>query len=228
VRVHYLHSEIETLERVEILRDLRLGVYDAVVGINLLREGLDLPEVSLVAILDADKEGYLRSPTSLIQTMGRAARHIDGRVLLYADTVTASMRLAIEETERRREIQAAHNEANGITPQGIRKAIRDLGERLKAVAEARSGYEAGSAADAAAVGALVADLEARMRAAAAAEDFERAALLRDEAHELRATLSDAARARQADLARLARPVRGGRPPGRSRGRATAPGPRGAR
>ncbi|HEX2324221.1 MAG TPA: helicase-related protein, partial [Chloroflexota bacterium] len=218
VRVHYLHSEIETLERVEILRDLRLGVYDAVVGINLLREGLDLPEVSLVAILDADKEGYLRSPTSLIQTMGRAARHVDGRVLLYADTVTNSMRIAMEETERRREVQAAHNAAHGITPQGIRKAIRDLGERLKAVAEARAGYESGGAEDDAAVATLIADLEGRMRDAAAAEDFERAALLRDEVHELRATLSDAARARQADLARLARPVRGGRPPGRPRGR----------
>jgi excinuclease ABC subunit B len=191
VRVHYLHSEIETLERVEILRDLRLGVYDAVVGINLLREGLDLPEVSLVAILDADKEGYLRSPTSLIQTMGRAARHIDGRVLLYADTMTNSMRIAIEETERRREIQAAHNEANGITPQGIRKAIRDLGERLKAVAESRSGYEAGQPIPKEDIAKLVKDLERQMKEAARSMEFERAALLRDQIYELRATLSDA-------------------------------------
>jgi excinuclease ABC subunit B len=217
VRVHHLHSEIETLERVEILRDLRLGVYDCVVGINLLREGLDLPEVSLVAILDADKEGYLRSPTSLVQTIGRAARHVDGRVLMYADTVTESMRRALEETERRRAIQAAHNRAHGITPQGIRKAIRDLGERLKQVAESRAGYEAGGAGgeEDGAVAGLVADLEEQMRGAARELDFERAALLRDEIHELRATLTDAVRARQADLARLARPVRQGRP-GRGR------------
>jgi excinuclease ABC subunit B len=191
VRVHYLHSEIETLERVEILRDLRLGVYDCVVGINLLREGLDLPEVSLVAILDADKEGYLRSPTSLIQTMGRAARHVDGRVLLYADTVTNSMRIALEETDRRRAIQAAHNEAHGITPQGIRKAIRDLGERLKAVAESRAGYESGQPIPKEDIAKLVKDLERQMKEAARSMEFERAALLRDQIYELRATLSDA-------------------------------------
>ena len=191
VKVHYLHSEIETLERVEILRDLRLGVYDAVVGINLLREGLDLPEVSLVAVLDADKEGYLRSATSLIQTMGRA-RHVDGRVLLYADTMTESMKKAIAETERRRAIQGAHNEAHGITPQGIRKAIRDLGERLKAVAETRAGYEAGQPIPKEEVARLVKDLERQMKEAARSMEFERAALLRDQIYELRATLSDTA------------------------------------
>ena len=135
VRTHYLHSEIDTLERVEILRDLRLGVYDVVVGINLLREGLDLPEVSLVAILDADKEGYLRSEGSLIQTIGRAARHVDGQVIMYADNVTRSMRAAIDETYRRRALQIEYNEAHGIQPRGIVKEIKDLTDRVKAVAE---------------------------------------------------------------------------------------------
>jgi excinuclease ABC subunit B len=190
VKVHYLHSEIETLERVEILRDLRLGVYDVVVGINLLREGLDLPEVSLVAILDADKEGYLRSATSLIQTSGRAARHVDGRVIMYADRMTASMERAIGETNRRREIQGAHNAANGITPQGIRKAIRDLGDRMKQVAESREGYEAGQPIPKEEVAKLVKDLERQMKEAAKSMEFERAALLRDQIYELRATLSD--------------------------------------
>ena len=191
IKVHYLHSEIETLERVEILRDLRLGVYDVVVGINLLREGLDLPEVSLVAILDADKEGYLRSQTSLIQTIGRAARHVDGRVIMYADRVTDSMQYALDETARRRTIQQAHNEAHGITPQGIRKAIRDLGERLKAVAESKAGYEAGQPIPKEDVAKLLKDLERQMKEAAKAMEFERAALLRDQVYELRATLADA-------------------------------------
>ena len=130
IKVHYLHSEVETFERVEILRDLRLGVYDVVVGINLLREGLDLPEVSLVAILDADKEGFLRSETALIQTMGRAARHIEGTVIMYADKMTDSMQRAIDETNRRRAIQEAYNTAHGIDPASIVKAVRDLTQRI--------------------------------------------------------------------------------------------------
>jgi excinuclease ABC subunit B len=192
IKVHYLHSEVDTLERVEILRDLRLGVYDVVVGINLLREGLDLPEVSLVAILDADKEGYLRSNSSLIQTIGRAARHIDGHVIMYADRVTESMRRAIDETYRRRAKQQSYNEEHGLTPMGIRKAIRDITERVRAIANAR---EEKSAARAAAdlpkdeLYRLIRDLESQMKEAARALEFERAALLRDQIIELRRTLA---------------------------------------
>ncbi len=186
IKTHYLHSEIETLERVEILRDLRLGVYDVVVGINLLREGLDLPEVSLVAILDADKEGYLRSEGALIQTMGRAARHIDGHVIMYADTITSSMQRAIEETRRRRRIQEEYNRRHGITPQGIRKAIRDITERVAAtVHETRQPYTPGEAIPPEEVARLIRDLEAQMKAAARDLEFERAALLRDRIFELR-------------------------------------------
>ena len=184
IKTHYLHSEIDTLERVEILRDLRLGVYDVVVGINLLREGLDLPEVSLVAILDADKEGYLRSKGALIQTMGRAARHIDGHVIMYADTVTASMRAAMEETQRRRRIQEDYNKEHGITPQGIKKAIKDITERVKAVAEARAAYSP-TPISREEVLRLIKDLEAQMRKAAKNLEFEKAALLRDRIIELR-------------------------------------------
>ena len=140
VKVHYLHSEVDTLKRTEILRDLRLGVHDVVVGINLLREGLDLPEVSLVAVLDADKEGYLRSTSSLVQTIGRAARHLDGHVIMYADRITDSMRQAIDETERRRALQTAFNEREGIQPEGIRKAIRDITESIRELAEPRAAY----------------------------------------------------------------------------------------
>jgi excinuclease ABC subunit B len=192
IKVHYLHSEVDTLERVEILRDLRLGVYDVVVGINLLREGLDLPEVSLVAILDADKEGYLRSNSSLIQTIGRAARHIDGRVIMYADRVTDSMRRAIDETYRRREKQQAYNEAHGLTPMGIRKAIRDITARVKAIADTRDELStARAAADLPKdeLYRLIRDLEAQMKEAARALEFERAALLRDQIIELRRTLA---------------------------------------
>jgi len=184
IRTHYLHSEIDTLERVEILRDLRLGVYDVVVGINLLREGLDLPEVSLVAILDADKEGYLRSKQALIQTMGRAARHIDGHVIMYADTVTGAMHEAIEETQRRRQVQEAYNKKHGITPQGIKKAIKDITERVRVVAEARAAYSP-TPISKEEVMRLIKDLEAQMRKAAKNLEFEKAALLRDRIIELR-------------------------------------------
>ncbi len=184
VKTHYLHSEIETLGRVEILRDLRLGVYDVVVGINLLREGLDLPEVSLVAILDADKEGYLRSEGALIQTMGRASRHIDGHVIMYADTVTNSMAAAIKETQRRRQIQEAYNREHGITPQGIRKAIKDITARVRVVAETRAPYIAAPMAKED-VARLIKELESQMKTAARNLEFEKAALLRDRIIELR-------------------------------------------
>jgi excinuclease ABC subunit B len=187
VKTHYLHSEIDTLNRVEILRDLRLGVYDVVVGLNLLREGLDLPEVSLVAILDADKEGYLRSEWSLIQTMGRAARHVDGRVMMYADTMTESMRMAIEETNRRRRIQMSYNQEHGIQPEGIRKAIRDLTDRVRKVAEERAVYRAGPIPKDE-IARLIKDLESQMKKAAQNLEFERAALLRDQIVELRREL----------------------------------------
>jgi len=184
IKTHYLHSEIDTLQRVEILRDLRLGVYDVVVGINLLREGLDLPEVSLVAILDADKEGYLRSEGALIQTMGRASRHIGGHVIMYADTITRSMKAAMEETQRRRRIQEIYNEEHGITPQGIRKAIKDITERVKAVAETRAPYVT-APIDKEDIIRLIKDLESQMKASAKNLDFEKAALLRDRIFELR-------------------------------------------
>jgi len=184
IKTHYLHSEINTLERVEILRDLRLGVYDVVVGINLLREGLDLPEVSLVAILDADKEGYLRSEVALIQTMGRASRHIDGHVIMYADTITGSMSRAIGETQRRRQIQEAYNNEHGITPQGIKKAIRDITERVQAVAESKTPYTAVPASKED-IARLIKELESQMKAAARNLEFEKAALLRDRIIELR-------------------------------------------
>ncbi len=191
VKVHYLHSEIDTIERVEILRDLRLGVYDVVVGINLLREGLDLPEVSLVAILDADKEGFLRSEDSLIQTIGRAARHVDGSVIMYADTVTKSMQKAIDETNRRRSIQLAYNERNHIIPKGIQKEVRTLSERIKAMSGAEVAAD-GKAVSTALAGILkedaarlIKDLEAQMRVAARQLEFEKAAQLRDQIIEIR-------------------------------------------
>jgi excinuclease ABC subunit B len=194
IKVHYLHSEIETLQRVEILRDLRLGVYDVVVGVNLLREGIDLPEVTLVAILDADKEGYLRSEGSLIQVIGRAARHVEGRVIMYADRVTASMRAAMDETDRRREIQLAYNKEHGIEPQTIVKAIRDIGLRLRDIAEgegleekARRPIAAGSMPKDE-LTRLIKDLEGQMKEAAKQLEFEKAAALRDEVVELRGLL----------------------------------------
>ena len=189
VRNHYLHSDIQTLERIEILRDLRLGVYDVIVGINLLREGLDLPEVSLVAILDADKEGYLRSTTSLIQTVGRAARHASGHVIMYADRVTDSMKRAIDETYRRRAIQNTHNLEHGIEPQSIQKQVHDITEGIKAIAETRSSYRVMrqqlSRDD---MFRVVKDLEVQMKDAAHNLQFEKAAQLRDEMYELRRLL----------------------------------------
>jgi excinuclease ABC subunit B len=187
VRVRYLHSDIETLERVEILRDLRRGEFDVLVGINLLREGLDLPEVSLVAVLDADKEGFLRSAGSLIQTSGRAARNVNGRVIMYADTVTDSMRGAIAETERRRSLQQAYNQEHGITPQSIVKRIDDVMasvfERDYATpAPANHGERFRTQAE---LDAHVARLQEAMKAAAANLDFEKAAALRDDIKRLR-------------------------------------------
>jgi len=196
IRVRYMHSDIDTIERIEIIRDLRLGAFDALVGINLLREGLDIPECALVAILDADKEGFLRSETSLVQTIGRAARNIDGRVILYADTVTGSMERAMAETNRRREKQEKFNIENGITPESVRKGIADIldsvYERDHVLVGTGAGIGgAGEFDDAATIGhnfeAVIADLEARMRAAAADLDFEEAARLRDEIKRLRAT-----------------------------------------
>ncbi|MGH2458548.1 MAG: excinuclease ABC subunit UvrB [Chloroflexota bacterium] len=188
IKVHYLHSEIQTLERIDILRDLRLGVYDVIVGINLLREGLDLPEVSLVAILDADKEGFLRSEGSLIQMIGRAARHVDGRVIMYADNLTDSMKRAISETYRRRKIQLDYNETRGITPVGIQKAIKDIGDRVRAVAESRPTYSVKAAMPRDEALRLIKDLESQMKTAARQLEFETAALLRDQIAELRQSM----------------------------------------
>jgi len=190
IKVHYLHSEIQTLERVEILRDLRLGVYDVVVGINLLREGLDLPEVSLVAILDADKEGFLRSDQALIQTIGRAARHVNGQVIMYADGLTDSMKRAIDETNRRRSIQTAYNQEHHIEPRSIVKEVRDLTDRVRAVAEERAEYRVPAEIPKHELARLIKELEKQMKAAAQALEFEKAALLRDQIFNLRRELSD--------------------------------------
>ncbi|MBI1795301.1 MAG: excinuclease ABC subunit UvrB [Chloroflexi bacterium] len=201
IKVHYLHSEVETLERIGILRDLRLGVFDVIVGINLLREGLDLPEVSLVAILDADKEGFLRSATALIQTIGRAARHLNGRVIMYADRMTDSMNAAIGETNRRRAKQVKYNEEHNITPVSIHKAIRDITDQLSGeakekalgIGDAKAQYK--TKRDKVSQGELqkiIAEMEKQMKEAARNLEFEKAAALRDEMYELKTILADEA------------------------------------
>jgi excinuclease ABC subunit B len=194
IKVHYLHSEVDTLERVGILRDLRKGIFDVVVGINLLREGLDLPEVSLVAVLDADKQGFLRSATALIQTIGRAARHINGQVIMYADNMTDAMKFAIDETNRRRAKQDAYNKEHHIEPVGIVKAVRDITDRLTAAAVATGADERerrkplASRMERAELARLIEELEKQMRASARELEFERAALLRDQIYELKTLL----------------------------------------
>jgi excinuclease ABC subunit B len=190
IKVHYLHSEVQTLERVEILRDLRLGQYDVVVGINLLREGLDLPEVSLVAILDADKEGFLRSDTALIQTIGRAARHVEGEVVMYADKITEAMQRALDETDRRRQKQVAYNQAHGIVPESIVKEVYDLTDRVRVTAEERAEYKVGQMLPKDELSRLIKELEKQMKQAAEALELEKAALLRDQIFELRHTLAE--------------------------------------
>ena len=194
IKVHYLHSEVDTLDRVGILRDLRLGVFDVVVGINLLREGLDLPEVSLVAILDADKEGFLRSATSLIQTTGRASRHVEGKVIMYADVMTKSMKSAIDETNRRRDIQIQFNDEHGVEPLSIVKAVRDLTDQMtaQAVAEQQAEYRATAPLDMPRdeLARLIRELEKQMHMAADALEFEKAAAMRDQIFELRQTLAE--------------------------------------
>lgn len=192
IRVKYLHSDVDTLERMEIIRDMRMNVFDVLVGINLLREGLDIPEITLVAILDADKEGFLRSETSLIQTIGRAARNAEGRVIMYADTITDSMRRALDETNRRRKIQEAYNEAHGITPQTIKKAVRDLISISKEVAKKETLYaekdpESMSKKE---LEKLAAQIQKKMKAAAAELNFEEAVILRDRMIEIKKIMND--------------------------------------
>lgn len=237
IRTQYLHADIDTLERVEILRDLRLGVYDVVVGINLLREGLDLPEVSLVAILDADKEGYLRSASALIQTIGRAARHLEGTVIMYADRMTNSMDAAIKETQRRRDIQMRYNQEHGIEPRGIVKQIRDLTNQLRKVAEEQAPY---IVSDEGSVPIpkdellhMIKELERQMKTAAKDLEFEKAALLRDQVVELRRTLAledttalleslnerpERQRSQKTTAYQMKPPTDGGKPAGRARRR----------
>jgi len=190
VKVHYLHSEVHTLERTEILRDLRMGIFDVIVGINLLREGLDLPEVSLVAILDADKEGFLRSETALTQTIGRAARHVEGKVIMYADKITRSMAAALKTTNDRRAVQQAYNEEHGIEPKSIMKAVRALSEDFAedkelAMAEGKGSYTTTADLPKAELSKMITNLEKQMKQAAQALEFEKAALLRDQVVELR-------------------------------------------
>jgi excinuclease ABC subunit B len=192
-KVRYLHSEVDTLERIQIIRELRLGEFEVLVGVNLLREGLDLPEVSLVAILDADKEGFLRGATSLIQTIGRAARNVEGRVLMYADKQSAAMKAAIDETDRRREIQVAYNVQHGITPETITKGISDIGEFLQGQSKVpksrrRRQREATSTMSPAEIERKIIEIEEEMLAAAEDLRFEYAARLRDEIRDLKREL----------------------------------------
>lgn len=191
IRVKYLHSDIDTLERAQIIRDMRLDVFDVLVGINLLREGLDIPEITLVAILDADKEGFLRSATSLIQTIGRAARNAEGHVIMYADTITDSMREALDETNRRREIQMKYNEEHGITPQTIKKAVRDLISISKVIAKEEVRFEKDpESMTKKELEKLIGDIQKKMQKAAADLNFEAAAELRDKMLELKKQLND--------------------------------------
>ena len=191
IRVKYLHSDVDTLERTEIIRDMRLDVFDVLVGINLLREGLDIPEITLVAILDADKEGFLRSETSLIQTIGRAARNSEGHVIMYADTMTDSMQMAIDETKRRREIQMKYNEEHGITPQTIQKSVRDLISISKKIAAEEMRIEKDpESMSAKELEKLIKDMTKQMKKAAAELNFEAAAELRDKLVDLKKILND--------------------------------------
>ena len=191
IRVKYLHSDIDTLERAQIIRDMRLDVFEVLVGINLLREGLDIPEITLVAILDADKEGFLRSATSLIQTIGRAARNAEGHVIMYADTITDSMREALDETNRRREIQMKYNEEHGITPQTIKKAVRDLISISKVIAKEEVRFEKDpESMTKKELEKLIGEIQKKMQKAAADLNFEAAAELRDKMLELKKQLND--------------------------------------